>query len=97
MKSKSSVLHKYNFKNKFIDLRSNIIKSINAGIQTSIHYPVALPCSLYYKDKYEHEKSDFPNAYNMSVSTISLPCGPHMDENDSKFVGNEVLKFDNLI
>ena len=94
LKSKSSwycvnLILKENFKH----LRTQVINSINAiGVQTSIHYPVALPCSLYYKKKYGYKTTEFPNAYNMSLSTISLPCGPHMDEEDAKFVGNEVLK-----
>ena len=93
-KSKSSwycvnLILNENFKSR----RTKVINSINAiGVQTSIHYPVALPCSLYYKKKYGYKPTEFPNAYNMSLSTISLPCGPHMDEEDAKYVGNEVSK-----
>ncbi len=40
--------------------RNNIIKKLNdLGIGTSVHYPVALPNSIYYSSKYGYEKKIF--------------------------------------
>lgn len=80
-------------KDNLINLRNDLIKKINdLGIQTSIHYPVALPFSMYYKKKYGYNKNQFPNSYKIGQSTISLPCAPHLTRDDAKYTGNQVIK-----
>jgi len=56
------------------------------GIGTSVHYPVALPLSCYYKEKYGGRVSEFPVAHWIANNSISLPVGPHLDENDMSYV-----------
>jgi perosamine synthetase len=62
-----------------------------AGIGTSVHYPIALPLSTYYQQKYGYEAKDFPVAQWIATNTISLPCGPHLSESDVHRIGDVML------
>ncbi len=74
-------------------LRNDLINAINnAGIQTSIHYPVSLPSSIYYSNKYGFKRDQFPNANKIAESTISLPCAPHLNQNEAEYIGRKVLE-----
>ncbi len=65
--------------------REDIIKKLNqGGVGTSVHYPVALPLSKYYSSKYFYKKGSFIESENIAENAISLPCGPHIDDNDIK-------------
>jgi perosamine synthetase len=63
-----------------------ILKLKDNNIGTSVHYPVCLPKSIYYQDKIEDKNNDFKVAEHFSSHTISLPCGPHINENNSLFI-----------
>lgn len=68
--------------------RAELIRRLNAdGVGTSVHYPVALPLSKYYREKYGARPGDFPEAEWVASRTISLPCGPHLDESDMAYIG----------
>lgn len=72
--------------------RTDLIHLLNAdGIGTSIHYPVALPLSRYYREKYTFRLEDFTVANWIATRTISLPCGPHLDTADMAFIGERFL------
>ena len=65
------------------------LKSKNLG--TSVHYPVCLPYSKFYKklSKKNKEKiKKFPVANYFAKCLISLPCGPHLSKKDVKNVAN---------
>ncbi len=65
------------------------LKSKNLG--TSVHYPVCLPYSKFYKklSKKNKEKiKKFPVADYFAKCLISLPCGPHLSKKDVKNVAN---------
>lgn len=61
-----------------------------AGIGTSVHYPVPVPLSRYYKSKYGGTAEDFPVARWISAKTISLPVGPHLDEDQMIFIATQL-------
>ena len=64
--------------------RNELVGLLNAaGIGTSVHYPVALPHSKYYSQKYPIAKGEFSQAEHLAASTISLPCGPHVSDQDT--------------
>jgi dTDP-4-amino-4,6-dideoxygalactose transaminase len=63
-----------------------ILKLKDNNVGTSVHYPVCLPKSIYYKDKIDDKNNDFKVAEHFAANTISLPCGPHIDKNDSYFI-----------
>ena len=53
----------------------------NSGLGTSVYYPKPVPLLDYYKRKYGHEESEFPNASTIAYKSIALPVGPHITEN----------------
>lgn len=72
--------------------RTELIRALNAdGIGTSVHYPVALPLSKYYRGKYGFRPEDFAVANWIANRTISLPCAPHLGQDDMTYVGQRFL------
>ncbi|MDC0074731.1 DegT/DnrJ/EryC1/StrS aminotransferase family protein [Alphaproteobacteria bacterium] len=74
-------------KDRKINRNEFILKLNNVGIGTSVHYPITLPLSLYYSKKYNYKSNDFPYSENLSSNTISLPCGPHLSEEEAEKIG----------
>lgn len=71
--------------------RGELILALNAdGVGTSVHYPVALPLSKFYRTKYGYQDSDFPVAKWISDKTVSLPVGPHLDTDDMHYIGDRL-------
>jgi perosamine synthetase len=60
------------------------------GVGTSVYYPVPLPLSKYYKDKYGAAGSSFPNAQRISNQSIALPVGPHLEADDMSVIATEL-------
>lgn len=56
------------------------------GVGTSVYYPVPLPLSKYYREKYGAHERDFPNAHRISRCSIALPVGPHLDGDDMQTI-----------
>lgn len=52
------------------------------GVGTSVYYPVPLPLSRYYKQRYGADGDAFPNARMISERSIALPVGPHLTTDD---------------
>ena len=70
--------------------RPEIVAHLNAeGVGTSIYYPKPVPHMSYYKNKYGHSESSFPNAAWISNSGIALPVGPHLDEEDMMYIADK--------
>ncbi len=61
------------------------------GVGTSVYYPKPVPLMSYYREKYGYADRDFPNALKISSTSIALPVGPHLQEDDMIYVA-EVLK-----
>lgn len=73
-------------------VRRDINAALNErGVGTSVHYPVALPLSNYYRGRYGHQPEEFPVANWIATHTISLPCGPHLEDGDADFIADQVL------
>lgn len=71
--------------------RAELIRALNdAGIGTSVHYPIALPFATYYREKYQPSETAYPVARWISEQTISLPCGPHLDTEDMVYIGQSL-------
>ena len=69
------------------ELRNKLILKLKDNdIGTSVHYPVCLPYSIYYKDKIKFYHDNFMTAKHFASNTISLPCGPHITNKDAKFI-----------
>jgi len=69
-------------------LRAYLVEN---GIQTGIHYPIALPKLKAYS---YHEQSNEPMIASLQDSSlVSLPIGEHMDETDALYVSGMIKKF----
>jgi dTDP-4-amino-4,6-dideoxygalactose transaminase len=62
------------------------------GVGTSVYYPVPLPLSHYYSERYGHVASEFPNASHISHGSIALPVGPHLNEDDMSVVADSFIR-----
>lgn len=68
--------------------RYEVVAALNArGVGTSVYYPRAVPHMTYYVEKYGYRPDSFPNAAWISAASIALPVGPHLDEDDMRYIG----------
>jgi len=71
--------------------RNDIAQNLREkGIGTSVYYPVALPLSQYYSERYRIEADRFPNAQRLAQRSIALPLGPHLTTEDMTAVAGEL-------
>ena len=68
---------------KFIDLMN--LK----GIQTAIHYPIALP----FLQPFKNDNSSFPNAKEFQESIVSIPIFPGMSDNEINYVIDNINSY----
>ena len=69
--------------NKLTSKRQEIINRLKeTGIGTSIYYPNPVPRMHYYRNKYGYKASSFTNSSYISDNIISLPVGPHLNQDD---------------
>lgn len=61
------------------------------GVGTSVYYPRAVPQMTYYKNKYGYKENSHPVAQWISNSSIALPVGPHLNQEDMVYI-LELLK-----
>ncbi|HZS84274.1 MAG TPA: DegT/DnrJ/EryC1/StrS family aminotransferase [Stellaceae bacterium] len=67
--------------------RIELVAKLNAaGVGTSVYYPKAVPQLRFYRDKYKVGARDFPVASRISDSSIALPVGPHLGEDDMAYI-----------
>jgi dTDP-4-amino-4,6-dideoxygalactose transaminase len=67
--------------------RHEIVAALNErGVGTSVYYPRAVPHMTYYAQKYGYAPGAFPNAAWISAASIALPVGPHLDEEDMRYI-----------
>jgi perosamine synthetase len=62
------------------------------GIGTSVYYPGPVPQLRYYREKYGFDPLLFPNASRISHQSIAFPVGPHLGEEDMKYIAQAVKK-----
>ena len=71
-----------------MERRNAVIKALNAaGVGTSIYYPQPVPRLTYYRNKYNNDLAQYPNAARISDQSIALPVGPHLQEGDIAYIG----------
>ena len=75
------------------DRREQFQESLKAaGIDTGIHYPIALPYLNAYKHL-GHTDADFPHALEASREIVSLPMFPELSEVQIRYVAEKVHEF----
>jgi dTDP-4-amino-4,6-dideoxygalactose transaminase len=73
--------------------RSALQQHLNArAIDTSIHYPTALPFQPCYADK-GHAPEDFPAAHAATQRILSLPMFPEMTDEEGRKVATAIHEF----
>jgi len=45
----------------------------------------------YYNDKYGYDASQYVNATKLSDQSIALPVGPHLGEQEMKFIASSLI------
>ena len=71
--------------------RFEIVKYLNEnGIGTSTYYPRPVPHFTYYRQKYGYSLKSFPVAAKISSTSIALPVGPHLNEDDMNYIINHL-------
>jgi dTDP-4-amino-4,6-dideoxygalactose transaminase len=63
-----------------------------AGIDTGIHYPIALPYLNAYKHL-GHSLTEFPHALKASREVISLPMFPELTDEQADYVVGKIRAF----
>lgn len=75
------------------DQRDTILTRLKArGVGLSVHYPVPLPLSGYYRDRYGAQEQEFPEARQISEGSLAIPVGPHLDDDDLEFLVESLLE-----
>ena len=67
------------------------VKLKDAGVGVSVYYPQPVPRMSYYRGKYGYDASAYPCATDISDHSIALPVGPHLIEDDVRYVADVLL------
>lgn len=84
------VFHVYNIRAEKRDQLQRALK--DAGIDTAIHYPTALPNMPAYR-YLKHKKTDFPVASEYQDKILSLPIYPEITDMQIGYVVKEIERF----
>ncbi|MEM9982496.1 MAG: DegT/DnrJ/EryC1/StrS family aminotransferase, partial [Bacteroidota bacterium] len=89
---RANATHVYHLYVVRIPQRESVKKQLTAqGIQTSIHYPTALPFLPCYASM-KHQPADFPSAYKFQQEILSLPIFPELTDEQIQFVSEAFIK-----
>jgi len=77
--------------------RELLMKYLNEnGIETAIHYPVALPFMQTYKNL-RHSVEDFPMAAKFQNEILSLPMYPELTAEKMDYIASKIKEFFNSL
>lgn len=89
-------MHVYHLFVVEIEARDDVRQQLKeVGIDTGIHYPMALPFLSAYK-YLNHSHQDFPSAYRQMSRVLSLPIFPGITDNQIEYVTESLIKSLNL-
>jgi perosamine synthetase len=73
--------------------RNEVVARLGAaGVGTSIYYPQPVPRMQYYRAKYGYDPARFAAATEISDSSIALPVGQHLDQDDMRYVATTFVR-----
>lgn len=64
----------------------------DAGVQTQIHYPKAVPFTKAYNE-FGFQSDDFPMAYRLQNESLSLPLFPGITEHEQAYVVEQIKSY----
>lgn len=71
--------------------RPEVVAELNRrGVGTSVYYPRPVPHMTYYRKTFGFTTDSFPVAAEISSQSIALPVGPHLSEEDIRYVATQV-------
>ena len=68
------------------------VKLKEAGVSVSVYYPQPVPRMVYYREKYGYDAPAYARAAAISDQSIALPVGPHLTEDDVRYVADALLR-----
>jgi len=71
--------------------RDRLIESLRAADIEANLGAQALNCLDYYQKKYGYRPEDFPNATKAYRQGLALPIGPHLTEDDIKYIAGTLI------
>lgn len=78
-------------KEPYAKKRYEIVAELNRrGVGTSVYYPRPVPNMTYYAEKYGYKPGAYPNAGWISDTSIALPAGPHLGDEDMDYIGTTI-------
>lgn len=88
------IFHQYVIRTERRDQLASFLRE--KDIETRIHYPVALPFLKAY-GYLGHTPVDFPVAYEYQNKILSLPMYPELEEDQIKYVSDNIINFKKLL
>jgi dTDP-4-amino-4,6-dideoxygalactose transaminase len=86
----SAMSHVYHLYVVQVENRNELQERLSkAGIQTIVHYPIALP-NLKAYEKFKHSRNDFPVSSKLESKIISLPLFPEITVDQQKWVAKHL-------
>lgn len=78
-------------KDSVASYRNTLLKELKEiGVGCSVYYPQPVPRMQYYREKYNCDLAEFPNAEILSDASIALPVGPHLTEEDMLIIAEQL-------
>lgn len=72
---------------KTTNQRPQVVQALKQrGIGTSVYYPKPVPHMTYYQNILHTSSADFPVANWIASGSISLPVGPHLTDDDMRYI-----------
>lgn len=73
-------------RDKFIEYMANL------GIETGIHYPNGLPFMEVFSS-YTGPNPDFPNVKKLQKEIVTIPVGPHLNDEEIAYIQNSLSTY----
>jgi|Deesub1362A_J573_1020465.scaffolds.fasta_scaffold00121_5 dTDP-4-amino-4,6-dideoxygalactose transaminase len=92
-KTKEDVKHVYHYFVIRVPERDKLVEFLRKnGVDVGIHYPI--PCHLQKAaENYGFKEGDLPVTEKVSKEILSLPCHPHLKDEDVEYICSLIKKF----
>ena len=63
------------------------------GIECGVHYPIPIPLQPVYRSLYGFKEGDFPVSEHYGATCLSLPMHPNLEDDDIRFICEQIKIF----